>query len=81
MISVVMPAYNEAALLDDSVDTIVAGLRARGEVFEVHIVENGSTDSTARVGAAIAARIPEVHVQSLRTPDYGEALRAGLLAA
>ena len=81
MISIVMPAYNEAALLGQSVREIVDGLRSVGEPFEVHIVENGSSDGTPAVAARIADALPEVEVQSMRAADYGEALRTGLLAA
>lgn len=81
MISIVMPAYNEAALLGQTVREVVDGLRSIGEPFEVHIVENGSTDGTPAVAARIANALPEVEVQSMRTADYGEALRTGLLAA
>lgn len=81
MISVVMPAYNEAALLEASVTEVVEGLRADGEAFEVIVVENGSTDGTPAVAQRLAATLPEVQVQTMRAADYGEALRTGLLAA
>jgi glycosyltransferase involved in cell wall biosynthesis len=81
MISVVMPAYNEAALLEASVTEVVEGLRAVGDPFEVIVVENGSTDGTPAVAQRLADAVPEVRVQSMRAADYGEALRTGLLAA
>jgi glycosyltransferase involved in cell wall biosynthesis len=81
MISIVMPAYNEAALLESSVREVVDGLRGLGLPFEVHIVENGSTDGTPAVAARLADQIPEVATHSMRAADYGEALRTGLLEA
>jgi glycosyltransferase involved in cell wall biosynthesis len=81
MISIVMPAYNEAALLESSVREVVDGLRGLGLTFEVHIVENGSTDGTPAVAARLADQIPEVATHSMRAADYGEALRTGLLEA
>ncbi len=81
MISIVMPAYNEAALLEASVCDVVDGLRGLGHPFEVHIVENGSTDGTPAVAARLAEQIPEVATHSMRAADYGEALRTGLLEA
>jgi glycosyltransferase involved in cell wall biosynthesis len=80
-LSVVLPAHNEAQFLDDTLTTIVAGLRVRSLAFEVFVVENGSTDTTADVARAFAAAAPEVHVQSRALADYGESLRSGLLAA
>lgn len=81
MISIVMPAYNEASMLETSVRDVVDGLRARGEPFDVHIVENGSTDGTPAIAARLAEQIPEVTTHTTRVADYGEALRTGLLEA
>ncbi len=81
MISIVMPAYNEAAMLDATVRDVVDGMRGMGRPFEVHIVENGSTDGTPAIAARLADQIVEVTVHSMRAPDYGEALRTGLLEA
>jgi glycosyltransferase involved in cell wall biosynthesis len=81
MLSIVMPAYNEAARLDASVRDVVTGLRGLGMPFEVHVVENGSTDGTPTIAARLAEQVPEVVAHSMRVPDYGEALRTGLLEA
>jgi glycosyltransferase involved in cell wall biosynthesis len=81
VISIVMPAYNEAAMLEASVREVVNGLRGIGEPFEVHVVENGSTDGTPAIAARLAEQIPEVTTHSMRAADYGEALRTGLLEA
>ncbi len=81
VLTVVMPAFNEESILADSVAEVCGGLRDRGASFEVLVVENGSTDDTRRVAAALPARHPEVRVESLREADYGAALRHGLLAA
>ncbi len=80
-VSVVMPAFNESSILDSSVRAVVDGLRTRGVVFELVVVENGSNDTTLAIAHALAAELPEVRVLSEAAPDYGRALRAGLLAA
>jgi len=80
-ISVVMPAHNEAALLEESVGNVVAGLDARGESFEVLVVENGSDDDTAAIAYRLADAADHVSARSLPTADYGKALRTGLLDA
>jgi glycosyltransferase involved in cell wall biosynthesis len=76
-VSVVMPAFNEASILDSSVRAVVDGLRARGIGFELVIVENGSDDGTLALANALATELPEVRAQSEAAPDYGRALRAG----
>jgi glycosyltransferase AglD len=80
-VSVVMPAHNESALLAESLGDVTAALRERGLRFEVLAVENGSTDDTRAVADGVAAREPAVRVLTRPAPDYGEAMRAGLLAA
>ncbi len=80
-VSVVMPAYNEAEILASSVTSVVTGLRARGEAFEVLVVENGSTDGTFALAQQLAAGMPEIRVEHRDQADYGRALRSGLLDA
>jgi len=80
-LSIVMPAHNEAALLQPSVSEVVAGARSRSLDFEVIVVENGSQDETPAIAARLADREPEVRVRTLPRADYGLALRTGLLAA
>ena len=81
MISVVMPAFNEADFLETAVRDVASGLADRGHCAEVLIVENGSTDGTAALARRLAADLPGVRALSLPDPDYGAALRAGFLAA
>ena len=80
-LSVVMPAHNEEDLLDKAVRAVVDGLRHRRRAFEVVVVENGSSDRTASVAAALAEELAEVQALSSAEPDYGRALRTGFLAA
>jgi len=76
-LTVVMPAYNEA----DYLEAAVRAVRAAPEVTDVVVVENGSTDGTAELAGRLAREMPGVRALSLDRPDYGAALRAGLLAA
>ena len=81
MISVVMPAHDEEAFLAAAVGEVVEGLRGLGDAFEIVVVENGSTDSTAAVATKLAEEYPEVRSLSLEHADYGNALRQGFLVA
>ena len=80
-LTVVLPAHNEAGMLEEAVGEVVNGLRERPRSFEVVVVENGSTDDTAAIANRLAGAWAEVRTLSLPEPDYGRALRAGLLAA
>ena len=80
-VSVVMPAYNEAEILESSVTAVVTGLRDRGESFELVVVENGSTDGTLDLAHTLAQQFSEVRVEHRDEGDYGRALRQGLLVA
>jgi len=80
-ITVVLPAHNESGMLEESVQEVAEGLRSRGLRFEIVVVENGSTDDTAAIADGLASEFPELRALSLPQPDYGRALRAGLLAA
>jgi len=81
MITVVLAAHNEEGFIATTLDHLLDGLRARGQDFEIVVVENGSTDATRAEALHVADRAPEVRVLSLPDPDYGAALRAGLLDA
>jgi glycosyltransferase involved in cell wall biosynthesis len=49
--------------------------------YEILLSENGSRDRTVEVGRALAERYPQVQIHSLGRPDYGAALKAGILRA
>jgi glycosyltransferase involved in cell wall biosynthesis len=78
LVSVVVPAYNEAAILAHSVDIIcryMQGLEDRYR-WELLIVNDGSTDNTGEVAEQCAAAWPNVYV--LHHPynfRLGQALR------
>ena len=76
-----MPAHDEEDWLTSSIGEVAEGLRARGEPFEIVVVENGSTDSTAEIANRLEADLPEVRALSIDAADYGRALREGFLAA
>jgi glycosyltransferase involved in cell wall biosynthesis len=69
MIDVVLPCLNEAEALPAVLSRLPAGLRAI-------VVDNASTDGTARVAAAAGAVVVTEHRRG-----YGAAVHAGLLAA
>jgi len=76
-----MPAHNEAGLLRETLSVLGAALRDRELDYEVLVVENGSTDTTLADARAIAAVDETISVLTRPVADYGEAMRAGMLAA
>ena len=78
LLSIVLPAYNEEALLKESVEGLLSCLDGR---FELLIAENGSTDRTRRVAVEIADAHDSVKVHSLPRRSYGQAMQWGLAEA
>ena len=79
-LSVVIPAYNEARRIQRALERVVEYLRVRGGVFEVVVVDDGSSDGTPDLVDRFAATQPLGTVRSLRLPfnqGKGAALRAG----
>ena len=54
-ISVVVPAFDEAARLPATLERVIAHLRGAGRGFEVIVVDDGSRDATAEVAASALA--------------------------
>jgi glycosyltransferase involved in cell wall biosynthesis len=64
LISVLVPAYNEALLLMGSLTTIYSYLQSLTDryAFELLVIDDGSTDETGAIADAFAASRPEVRV-------------------
>ena len=81
-LSVVLPAYNEAANLPATVAGALAVLRELGGRFEVIVVDDGSRDGTGALADALARETPEVRaVHHPSNRGYGAAIRSGFAAA
>ena len=80
-VSFVIPVYNEESILEESVTTLCAALRDLGWRFEIILAENGSRDATPELGAQLGDRFTEVTMLRHPEPNYGGALRAGILRA
>jgi dolichyl-phosphate beta-glucosyltransferase len=79
-ISVIIPAYNEAARLGSTLEKAVEYLAGRGTSYEVLVVDDGSRDRTAEVAAGFAGRGVRV-IRHERNRGKGAAVRTGILAS
>ncbi|MEP6955766.1 MAG: glycosyltransferase family 2 protein [Chthoniobacterales bacterium] len=82
--SLVIPAYNEAQRVRETLTEVLAYLRAESPSSEVIVVDDGSSDGTAKVVREVFDAATDLATRLLcRTPNEGKgsAVRAGLLAA
>lgn len=80
-ISIVIPVYNEEPLLRAASVDLRERLAPLGWRYEVILAENGSRDGTVSEARALCERYPEFQTFSVGEPNYGRALREGILRA
>ncbi len=83
-ISAVLPAYNEEALIEQTILQVADVLRDLTADFEIVITDDGSRDRTGEVLAALQERRPEIALRVVtheRNRGYGAALANGFDAA
>ena len=80
-VSIVIPVYNEEGILRGSVLELEEKLRRFGWSYELLLCENGSRDRTIEIGKELEAQHGQVRMLSVGQPNYGLALRQGILEA
>lgn len=81
-VTFVIPAFNEEAILETAINDLRERLREiEFPPYEILISENGSSDGTLVAVAKIARKHDDVRYISSREPNYGKALRAGIMEA
>jgi glycosyltransferase involved in cell wall biosynthesis len=80
-LSVVLPAYNEEALLDGCVRQLHAALASLQVAAEIIIVNDGSRDRTKEIADRLAADLPGVIALHQANQGIGGAFRAGTARA
>ncbi|HEX9295204.1 MAG TPA: glycosyltransferase family 2 protein [Polyangiaceae bacterium] len=78
-ISFVIPVYNEEGILHASVVDLRERLAPLAWNYEVILAENGSKDRTILIAQELSAKYPEVRFLSIGEPNYGKALKKGIL--
>ena len=75
-LDLVIPVYNEAHVLAASVERLRATMLGLGGFsWRIVVIDNGSTDATARIGHELAERLGEVCFLRIETKGRGYALR------
>jgi hypothetical protein len=81
-VSVILPAYNEASKIENTVARVAEALRQITSDFEIIIAEDGSTDGTDRKAAELASRHGFVkHIHSDVRLGRGAALKNAFLTS
>ncbi|HET6414759.1 MAG TPA: glycosyltransferase family 2 protein [Polyangiales bacterium] len=80
-ISIVIPVYNEEAILRAALIDLLDRLSALPWPYELIVAENGSTDRTFEEALALAERFEQLVCRHTGEPNYGSALRDGILHA
>ena len=83
-ISAVLPAYNEAAIIERTVRHVASVLAGLVSDFEVIVTNDGSRDKTGDILADLQAREPQLNLRIVtheRNCGYGAALASGFDAA
>ena len=81
-LSIVLPAYNEEAVIAETITAVLAYGHKRGLLLQIIVVNDGSRDRTAAIVRDLRSVHPEIElVTHIRNKGYGEALRSGFDAA
>jgi dolichyl-phosphate beta-glucosyltransferase len=80
-LSIIIPAYNEARRLPDSLRKIATYLAAHPLPVEIIVVDDGSRDGTDAAAATAAPQLPLRVIRRPANAGKGAAVRAGMLVA
>jgi len=81
-LSIVIPAYNESARIEQTLARVMACVERQGWDAEVTVVDDGSTDRTAEMVRGWMERTPRLRlVQNAGNRGKGYSVRNGLLQA
>jgi glycosyltransferase involved in cell wall biosynthesis len=81
MISIVIPIFNEAGIVREAAGELCRRLDELGWKYELILAENGSTDGTLEILQELEARLPQIRHTHEEEPNYGRALKRGILEA
>lgn len=81
LVSLVVPAYNEAAILDENLELLCHYMEGLEDLYdwEILVINDGSRDQTGQLAADFASRWPDRVwvIHHLRNGGLGQALKTG----
>jgi glycosyltransferase involved in cell wall biosynthesis len=81
-ISIILPAYNEASRIEKSIREVQKAVSSFSDSYEIIVAEDGSTDGTETIGAALAES--NSHLNLMHSPvrlGKGKAIRSAVHSA
>jgi dolichyl-phosphate beta-glucosyltransferase len=81
LLSLIIPAFNEGDRLPFTLPQIVDYLQEQEYASEVIVVDNNSSDDTAKISEKFAVEFPFIRVLTESTQGKGAAVRTGMMAA
>lgn len=79
MVSLVIPAYNEKRRLGSSLEKLKSFVKIFQKELEVIVVNDGSTDETAKIAAGFSSSLPNLRVLTTIHKGKGFAVNQGFL--
>jgi glycosyltransferase involved in cell wall biosynthesis len=80
-VSIVIPVFNEESIVRQACLELMGHLDARAIDYELILSENGSRDRTPAILAELATEHSRLRFLQTDEPNYGKALRRGILEA
>lgn len=81
-LSVIIPVYNEEKRISLTLSETVKYLRKKKYLFEIIVIDDGSTDNTLKEVLKLKKKIPEILVEKLeKNKGKGAAVRKGMMLA
>jgi glycosyltransferase involved in cell wall biosynthesis len=77
-VGVVMPAYNEAGILEKEVTAFISFMETLSVDFQLFVVENGSTDETSSILDDLEDTFERVTGLRQEEANFGQALKKGV---
>jgi dolichyl-phosphate beta-glucosyltransferase len=81
LLSIIIPAYNEASRLPQTLEQVFSFLAGEDYSAEVIVVENGSSDKTLSLAQELTKKYPDLRVLHNEKAGKGLAVQTGIFAA